>query len=114
MYRSLLVVTALFLQSALSFNVSAQEVSTIFTGKSPGGLAVDNAQNVYFSVTNEKKLYKLAPGGTPVVFSTTHTKPLRLVFDSAGAVESSGLFRSGTGQAPASGSHFVMIRIYSM
>ena len=76
----------LSLQSTLSFNAAAQDVSTIITNQPVSGLTVDNGQTVYFSRHSENAHYKIAPGGTPVVLSTDFKGPTDLVFDPAGDV----------------------------
>lgn len=87
MKKSVLLFAALCLLSTLSLNASAQQVSTVITHRQVDGLAVDNAHTVYFSRwATERALYKLEPGGTPVLLSTDFKGPTGLVFDPAGDV----------------------------
>ena len=87
MKTPVLLFAALCLQATLSFNASAQQVSTVITHRQVDGLAVDNAHTVYFSrLGYEHALYKVEPGGTPVLLSTDFKGPSGLVFDPAGDV----------------------------
>ena len=79
MFKSLLML------SLLPFGAAAQQVSTIATLPA-SGMAVDTAQNLYVSDFNQKKVFRIAPGGTSVLFSNIYMGPVGIVTDANGNV----------------------------
>jgi len=75
----------LLMLSLLPFGAAAQQVSTVATWPA-SGMAVDNAQNLYLSDFGQKKVFKIAPGGTPVLFSNNYAGPVGIITDASGNV----------------------------